>query len=160
MRWENKVFLIAYILGNIFAKNCCNRTVYVKITASQRWDDFLRHSVVHYVSVCHSFLASYASKRRVSFKRAPLYVTFYVYWLLLFIVGHAPSPCSLGIPFFSIYAGIDSAVAVRQDPWSGGVPQLYIYQLQRAFKWTSRGYNGRRTMNSPATMAPNNRRTQ
>jgi len=35
-----KYVLIAYFLGNIFAKNCCNRMVYVKITASQRWDVF------------------------------------------------------------------------------------------------------------------------
>jgi len=32
--------LTAYFLGNIFAKNCCNRTVYVKIIARQRWDVF------------------------------------------------------------------------------------------------------------------------
>jgi len=39
--------LIAYFLGNICAKNCCNRTVYVKIIASQRWDVFWdRHSVL------------------------------------------------------------------------------------------------------------------
>jgi len=31
--------------GNSFATNCCNRTVYVKIIAIQRWDAFLRHSV-------------------------------------------------------------------------------------------------------------------
>ena len=63
MRWENKVFLIAYFLGNIFAKNCCNRIVYVKITASQRWDDFLRHSVVHnmFRFVIHSLLVTQAS---------------------------------------------------------------------------------------------------
>jgi len=29
-----KYILIAYFLGNIYAKNCCNRTVYVKIIAS------------------------------------------------------------------------------------------------------------------------------
>ena len=40
-----KCILIAYFLGNIFAKNCCSRTVYLKIIASQRWDVFLRHSV-------------------------------------------------------------------------------------------------------------------
>ena len=42
VRWGGKIkyVLIAYFLGNIFAKNCCNRTVCVglKITASQRWD--------------------------------------------------------------------------------------------------------------------------
>ena len=32
--------LIAYFLGNIFAKNCCNRTVCVKIIASQKLDIF------------------------------------------------------------------------------------------------------------------------
>ena len=41
-----KYILIAYFLSNIFAKNCRNRTMYVKIIASQRWDVFLRHSVV------------------------------------------------------------------------------------------------------------------
>jgi len=39
-RWGGKIkySLIAYFLDNIFAKNCHNRTVYVKIIASQRWD--------------------------------------------------------------------------------------------------------------------------
>jgi len=33
----------------MYAKNCRNRPVYVKIIASQRWDVFWRHSVVvHY----------------------------------------------------------------------------------------------------------------
>jgi len=35
-----KYVLIAYFLGNVFAENCCNRTVYTKIIASQRWDVF------------------------------------------------------------------------------------------------------------------------
>jgi len=30
--------LIAYFLGNIYAKNCGNQTMCVKIIASQRWD--------------------------------------------------------------------------------------------------------------------------
>jgi len=37
--------LIAHFLGNICAKNCRNRTVYVKITASCKGGTFLRHSV-------------------------------------------------------------------------------------------------------------------
>ena len=41
-----KYILIAYFLGNIFAKNCRNRTVYVKIIASCKGGTFLRHSVV------------------------------------------------------------------------------------------------------------------
>jgi len=38
VRWGGKMkyVLIAYFLGNIFAENGCNRTVYVKIIASQR----------------------------------------------------------------------------------------------------------------------------
>jgi len=42
VRWGGKIkyVLIAYFIGNIFAKNCCSRTVYVKIIASQRWDVF------------------------------------------------------------------------------------------------------------------------
>jgi len=32
--------LIAYFLGNSYAKNCCNRTVYVKITASCKGGTF------------------------------------------------------------------------------------------------------------------------
>jgi len=32
-------------MSNTTAKNYCNRVVYVKIIASQRWDVFLRHSV-------------------------------------------------------------------------------------------------------------------
>jgi len=37
VKWggEIKYVLIAYFLGNILAKNCCNRTVYVKIIADQ-----------------------------------------------------------------------------------------------------------------------------
>ena len=35
---KTKYILIAYFLGNIFAKNCRNQTVYVKIIASQMWD--------------------------------------------------------------------------------------------------------------------------
>jgi len=34
--WHSK----AYFLGNICVKNCRNRTVYIKIIASQRWDVF------------------------------------------------------------------------------------------------------------------------
>jgi len=41
-----KHILIAYFLGNTCAKNYCNRTVYVKIIASQKVGRFLRHSVV------------------------------------------------------------------------------------------------------------------
>jgi len=39
VRWGGKIkyVLSAYFLGNFVAKNCCNRTVYVKIIASQRW---------------------------------------------------------------------------------------------------------------------------
>jgi len=48
--WGGKIkyILIAYFLGNIFAKHCCNRTVYLKIIASERWDVILRHDVVLY----------------------------------------------------------------------------------------------------------------
>ena len=42
VRWGGKIkhVLIAYFLCNTFAKNCSNRTVYVKIIASERWDFF------------------------------------------------------------------------------------------------------------------------
>jgi len=42
VRWGGKIkyILIAYFLGNIFAKNCCNRSAYAKIIASRRWDVF------------------------------------------------------------------------------------------------------------------------
>jgi len=40
VRWENKLYLIAYPLGSIYAKNCCNRAVYVNTIESQRWDVF------------------------------------------------------------------------------------------------------------------------
>jgi len=42
VRWGGKIkyILIAYFLGNIFTKNCRNRTVCVKIAASQKWDAF------------------------------------------------------------------------------------------------------------------------
>ena len=46
VRWGGKKYiLIAYFLGNIYAKNCRNRTVYVNIIASQKVGRFLRHSV-------------------------------------------------------------------------------------------------------------------
>ena len=47
IRWGGKMkyILIAWFLGNISAKNCRSRTVYVKMTASRRWNVFLRHSV-------------------------------------------------------------------------------------------------------------------
>ena len=44
-----KYILIACVLGNICAKNCRNRTVYVKIIASCQGGTFLRHSVRLYV---------------------------------------------------------------------------------------------------------------
>ena len=39
VRWGGKIkhILTAYFLGNICAKNCRNRTVYVNIIASRRW---------------------------------------------------------------------------------------------------------------------------
>ena len=42
VRWGRKIKYIStdYFPGNIFAKNCCNRAVYVKIIASERWDVF------------------------------------------------------------------------------------------------------------------------
>ena len=42
VRWGGKIkyILIAYFLGNICAKNCRNRNVYINIIASQRWDVF------------------------------------------------------------------------------------------------------------------------
>jgi len=56
VRWGEKIkhSLIAYFLSNVFAKNCCNWTMYVNIIASQRWDVFLRHSVVsnYMVNLC------------------------------------------------------------------------------------------------------------
>jgi len=47
VRWGGKTnyTLIAYFLGNICDKNCRNRTMYVKIIASQSGMFFLRHSV-------------------------------------------------------------------------------------------------------------------
>jgi len=35
-----KCFLIAYFIGNIFAKKCQNPFTCVKVIASQRWDVF------------------------------------------------------------------------------------------------------------------------
>ena len=55
MWWENKVHLIAYFLGNSFAKNYRNQAMCVKIIASQRWDVFLRHGVVNSLSLAESF---------------------------------------------------------------------------------------------------------
>ena len=41
-----KYILIAYFLGNICAKKCRNRTVYLKIIASVKVELFLRHTVI------------------------------------------------------------------------------------------------------------------
>jgi len=54
--------LIAYFLGNIFAKNCRNRTVYVKIIGSCKGGTFfLRHSVVIVVDVVVVLVAAAAA---------------------------------------------------------------------------------------------------
>jgi len=55
VRWGGKIkyVLITYFLGNIFAKNWCNRTANVKIIASQRWDVFWDTVYVTH-SVCDS----------------------------------------------------------------------------------------------------------
>jgi len=47
VRWGGKIkyIFIAHFLGNIYANNCRNRTVYVKIIASYKGVTFLRHSV-------------------------------------------------------------------------------------------------------------------
>ena len=46
MRWENKVHFDCLLSLQHFAKNCRNRTVYVKTTASCKGGTFLlRHSV-------------------------------------------------------------------------------------------------------------------
>jgi len=47
LRWGGniKYTLIAYFLGNTFAKKYHNQTVYVKIVASQRWDFFETHCI-------------------------------------------------------------------------------------------------------------------
>jgi len=48
VRWGGKIkyILIAYFVCNIRAKNCRNRTVYVKSIASCKGGTFLRHGVV------------------------------------------------------------------------------------------------------------------
>jgi len=43
---KTKHSLISYFLSNTSAKNYHNRIMYVKVVASQRWDVFLKHSVV------------------------------------------------------------------------------------------------------------------
>ena len=45
-----KYFLIAYFLGNICAKNCCNRTVYVKIIASFKGGTFFETQCIYILS--------------------------------------------------------------------------------------------------------------
>ena len=45
--WQIKHFLIAYILGNISAKNFQNQFMFVKVIARKSSDIFLRHSVCH-----------------------------------------------------------------------------------------------------------------
>jgi len=49
VKWGGKIkyIMIAYFLRNTCAKNYRNRTVHIKIIASQRLDVFLRHSVVN-----------------------------------------------------------------------------------------------------------------
>jgi len=45
MDFDIKYILIAYFLGNIYAKNCRNRTVYVKIIASCQGGTFFFETV-------------------------------------------------------------------------------------------------------------------
>jgi len=40
-----KRILIAYFIGNTYAKKYQNAFMYVKVIANQRWDIFWRHSV-------------------------------------------------------------------------------------------------------------------
>jgi len=56
-----KRLLIAYIIGNIYAKIYQNPSMCVKVIASQRWDVFLRHGVDWNsgVSVCTSTKSFY-----------------------------------------------------------------------------------------------------
>jgi len=56
-----KYMLTACFLGNICAKNCRNRTVYVQIIASQRWGRFLRHSVYVRLICCKLGMTSLAA---------------------------------------------------------------------------------------------------
>jgi len=41
-----KRLLIAYVIGNIYAKKYQNPFMCIKVIASQRWDVFLRHGAV------------------------------------------------------------------------------------------------------------------
>ena len=46
--WKIKYILIACFLGNIYAKNCRNRTVYVKIIASCKVGTFFETQCIFY----------------------------------------------------------------------------------------------------------------
>jgi len=54
-----KYILITYFLGNICAKNCRNRTVYVKIIASCKCGTFLLRHSVYFCPMISIFLLSY-----------------------------------------------------------------------------------------------------
>jgi len=69
-----KYILTAYFLGNIYAKNCCNRTVYVKIIASCTGGTFFWDTV-------YNVPAQETAKHRAKFGR-----------LLLSDVGAAMKP--------------------------------------------------------------------
>ena len=72
-----KYILIAYFLGNIYAKNCRNRTVCVKIIASCKgWMFFLRHSV--YI-IC--LFTSYAS-----------HLSFFLHFFLTYLLPYLSFP--------------------------------------------------------------------
>jgi len=64
VRWGGKIkyILIAYLLGNIHAKNCRNRTVYVKIIASCKGGAFFWDSA-HCVSKNVTTLSRYNSNK-------------------------------------------------------------------------------------------------
>ena len=50
-----KYVLIAYFLRNIYAKNCRNRTVYVKIIASCKGGSFFGTQCINYITILHKY---------------------------------------------------------------------------------------------------------
>jgi len=60
-RWVGKTkhCLISYFLSNISAKNYRNRTVYVKTTASQRWDVFETRCSIYRRAFCRCRLETF-----------------------------------------------------------------------------------------------------
>ena len=80
-----KYILSAYFLGNVYAKNCRSRTVYIKIIASCKGGTFLRHSVQSTQCVQNKTALTCVKNHANSFRRfEQSNVVASVFWAILY----------------------------------------------------------------------------